>query len=207
MAGTTSGWGLASSMIGTYLSNHAENKRIEDQNELDQQAFDFALSKLRDQLTVAYQRTQTGLSEINRDKLTRQLAVRKAGIEGRGEATVQAAQLGVQGRRGSSTAKDITREEANLISEANIDAAVEESNAINAFNDAANQAVSNLNMHRPFAVQTKSTGEMLTESIGSGLTYYTKLSSAQKADLKSTFNWKIKTKLSNPKVEAPYIGW
>ena len=189
MGAATSGAGLLTSMVGSYLSNKRDNKLIKKQNRADEAAWDDALNKMRDQLTIAYERTQTGIQEINRDRINKKIAIRKSVRSAEGTANVQSAQLGISGRRGSSAAKSIVREGLNQESEVNIDAEIEETNAINTFNDAAESAVQNLNNQKPYAAPTKSAGVMMTEAVGTGLNYYNKLSKAQKTDLGGSFKW------------------
>ena len=115
ISGLASGIGLVSKMVANYVGGKKDQKLIAAQNAAERAAWMDSLQQVRDQLSVAYNRTQQGIAEINRDKLASKMAIRKAAMSAKGEVSVQAAQLGIAGRRGSRKRTDIAREEAGRI--------------------------------------------------------------------------------------------
>jgi len=199
VTGLAEGVGLLSSLASSLLGGIGKKKQIERQNEINRQNWEQAFQVTRDQLSIAYNRTQIGVSEINRDRLRNKMAVRRASIKAKGTASVKAAQLGISGRRGSRVAtQDIQREEAQAISDIDVSAEVEFTNAVNAFNDAAFKAINNLNSHSPLAVETPSTMDLVTGTLNSGINYYQGLSQAQQANLDNVFNFDSTTDIAPP---------
>lgn len=182
---------------------------VEAQNAANAEAFKVATQTLRDQLSVAYNRTTNIMTQVKRDRVVRQLAIRKAAYKARGQATTQAAQLNIQGRRAQmDITRDVSREEANAVSDININSEIEMINTVNQFNDAATAAVANLNNQRPTTVQAPSRMSGLLNTVGAGLNYYNRLSTTQQQDVKNVFSFKsfdfgTKTKVSSPQIETP----
>lgn len=179
--------GLFSSIASSILGDRANRENIKAQNAANMQAWETATQSIRDQLTVAYNRTLTGLYEINRDKIRTQVAAKAAGKKAVGEALVEAAQLGIEGRRGSNKVRGVEREVANTVSDADITASVESENTVNSFNDAAENAIRNLNTQAPTNLSSPSRITTTVNAIGAGLDYYSKLTPSQKSDVRFNF--------------------
>lgn len=191
MSGASAGASVIGSMVTSFLSGRAEKKRIQAENAAKLAAWQEAVVDLREQLTTAYNRSEIELSEINRDKVTNKMAVRVAGGKAKGTAQVQAAQIGVAGRRGfRSITSEIGRQEADAINEIEVNTEIAFTNSVNAFNDTASAAIANLNRQRPGMSAGPSTMDMLGGSLNSGMDAYSKLSTSQQADLRSNFNFK-----------------
>jgi len=183
--------GMIGGMASAYLSGRANKKAIEAQNRSNQAAWDASAQVLRDQLSVAYNRTQIGVAEVNRDRLASKLAIRRAQHKTVGTKNVQAAQLGISGRRGQGLlTQEVNRAAADAISDTDIGAEVQMTNVVNAFNDSARTAVANLNAHAPSAQQVPSTANLLINTLGTGVKYYSTLSKNQQTDLLNNFNFK-----------------
>lgn len=189
--------GLVSSLAGSILNYSSQKSAIEAQNRANKAAWERAAQDTRDQLTIAYNRTLTGLQEVNRDKIRNKIAVRSAGAKAVGTASVQAAQLGIVGRRGSTAPQEIEREVAQKVSDAQINSEIQSRNLTQAYTDTATAAVDNLNNQAPTLYEGPGTLEMLTGTLSTGVNYYNQLSSAQKSDVKSNFKWAA-TKLTEP---------
>ena len=189
--------GLVSSLVGSFASGIAQKKIAKSTNKALTDSWADAAQATRDQLTVAYNRTLTSLEEVNRDKIYTQIAAKSAGIAAKGTAEVNAAQLGIEGKRGVSfQTREIDREVANVVSDSEITAQVQVINTTNAFTDAAKAAVNNLNNQSPVGVSVPSTLTMVTDVLGSGVNYYNKLSTAQRSDLKQNM------KIAQSKIES-----
>lgn len=189
--------GLVSSLVGSFASGIAQKKIAKSTNKALTDSWADAAQATRDQLTVAYNRTLTSLEEVNRDKIYTQIAAKSAGIAAKGTAEVNAAQLGIEGKRGVSfQTREIDREVANVVSDSEINAQVQVINTTNAFTDAAKAAVNNLNNQSPVGVSVPSTLTMVTDVLGSGVNYYNKLSTAQRSDLKQNM------KIAQSKIES-----
>jgi len=189
--------GLVSSLVGAFASGIAQKKIAKSTNKALTDSWADAAQATRDQLTVAYNRTLTSLEEVNRDKIYTQIAAKSAGIAAKGTAEVNAAQLGIEGKRGVSfQTREIDREVANVVSDSEINAQVQVINTTNAFTDAAKAAVNNLNNQSPVGVSVPSTLTMVTDVLGSGVNYYNKLSTAQRSDLKQNM------KIAQSKIES-----
>ncbi len=189
--------GLVSSLVGSFASGIAQKKIAKSTNKALTDSWADAAQATRDQLTVAYNRTLTSLEEVNRDKIYTQIAAKSAGIATKGTAEVNAAQLGIEGKRGVSfQTREIDREVANVVSDSEINAQVQVINTTNAFTDAAKAAVNNLNNQSPVGVSVPSTLTMVTDVLGSGVNYYNKLSTAQRSDLKQNM------KITQSKIES-----
>ena len=189
--------GLVSSLVGSFASGIAQKKVAKSTNKALTDSWADAAQATRDQLTVAYNRTLTSLEEVNRDKIYTQMAAKSAGVAAKGTAEVNAAQLGMEGKRGVSfQTREIDREVANVVSDSEINAQVQVINTTNAFTDAAKAAVNNLNNQSPVGVSVPSTLTMVTDVLGSGVNYYNKLSTAQRSDLKQNM------KIAQSKIES-----
>lgn len=189
VAGTAQLIGLGSSMAASFLSGRSQARQIEALNKSRQQAWDTSLQIVRDQLSIAYDRTQINLAEINRDRLRNKVAIRAAAAKEKGVRSVKAAQLGIAGTRGMlNITKEVARGEAEAISDTDIEAEVQMQNTVNAFNDSAKAAVANLNASAPVAQTVPSTLDMLSGAIGTGVKYVQSLSETQYTDLLSNFN-------------------
>lgn len=189
--------GLVSSLVGSFASGTTQKKIAKSTNKALTDSWADAAQATRDQLTVAYNRTLTSLEEVNRDKIYTQIAAKSAGIAAKGTAEVNAAQLGIEGKRGVSfQTREIDREVANVVSDSEINAQVQVINTTNAFTDAAKAAVNNLNNQSPVGVSVPSTLTMVTDVLGSGVNYYNKLSTAQRSDLKQNM------KIAQSKIES-----
>jgi len=189
--------GLVSSLVGSFASGIAQKKVAKSTNKALTDSWADAAQATRDQLTVAYNRTLTSLEEVNRDKIYTQIAAKSAGIAAKGTAEVNAAQLGIEGKRGVSfQTREIDREVANVVSDSEINAQVQVINTTNAFTAAAKAAVNNLNNQSPVGVSVPSTLTMVTDVLGSGVNYYNKLSTAQRSDLKQNM------KIAQSKIES-----
>lgn len=189
--------GLVSSLVGSFASGIAQKKIAKSTNKALTDSWADAAQATRDQLTVAYNRTLTSLEEVNRDKIYTQIAAKSAGVAAKGTAEVNAAQLGMEGKRGVSfQTREIDREVANVVSDSEINAQVQVINTTNAFTDAAKAAVNNLNNQSPVGVSVPSTLTMVTDVLGSGVNYYNKLSTAQRSDLKQNM------KITQSKIES-----
>lgn len=189
--------GLVSSLVGSFASGIAQKKVAKSTNKALTDSWADAAQATRDQLTVAYNRTLTSLEEVNRDKIYTQIAAKSAGVAAKGTAEVNAAQLGIEGKRGVSfQTREIDREVANVVSDSEINAQVQVINTTNAFTDAAKAAVNNLNNQSPVGVSVPSTLTMVTDVLGSGVNYYNKLSTAQRSDLKQNM------KIAQSKIES-----
>lgn len=189
--------GLVSSLVGSFASGIAQKKIAKSTNKALTDSWADAAQATRDQLTVAYNRTLTSLEEVNRDKIYTQIAAKSAGIAAKGTAEVNAAQLGIEGKRGAGfQMREIDREVADVVSDAEINAQVQVINTTNAYTDAAKAAVNNLNNQSPVGVSVPSTLTMVTDVLGSGVNYYNKLSTAQRSDLKQNM------KIAQSKIES-----
>ena len=187
-AGLAQGIGLVGNMVSSFIGSRAKKKQIEVQNAADLKAWDISFQILRDQLGVASNRTDTALTEANRDRIRNKMAIQKAAIKARGERSVSAAQLGVSGRRATpGITRGADRLAADALSDADINTEIESTNLVNRFNDAAVNAINNINSHAP--VGRDSGGSALFGAIGSGINYYQHLSQNQQDDLISNFNF------------------
>lgn len=194
-------FGLLASLIDGFASGSSQSKQIEAQNKANKAAWEAAAQQTRDQLTIAYNRTLTGLQEINRDKIAAQQAAEIAGAEATGTAEVSAAQLGITGKRGSTAAASVERKVANAKSDAVINAKIESVNAVNYYSDVAKTAVNNLNSQSPTAINNPGILGTVTSTITSGFSYYNKLSDAQKSDVSSNLKQVADTAQSALKFE------
>lgn len=177
--------GLVSNLASSILGGVNANNAVDAQNEANKKAWNNAVQDTRDQLTTAYNRTSTALSEINRDKINTKMAVRAAGAKATGTANVKAAQLGIEGKRGDNTQDSIARATANAVSDAEINSQIQARNATQAYTDTAEQAIASLNSQSPTSISGVSTVEILSNAISSSAGYYNKLSTAQKSDVQS----------------------
>lgn len=184
--------GMVSSLVGSITSYASQRNALKDANASAVDSWNKAAQETRDQLTIAYNRTLTSLNEVNRDKIYTKIAARKAGIKATGQVAVQAAQLGIEGRRGvNMQEREINSEVANTISDAEINSQIQAINVTNAYTDAATSAVYNLNSQAPTSTSIPSTASMIADTLGAGVNYYNKLSPAQKSDMKENFNWTV----------------
>ena len=190
-AGSASIIGMVGSMASSYLATSARNKAIKAQNKANQEAWEASAQVLRDQLSIAYNRTQIGVAEANRDRLANKMAVRTAQASATGQARVSAAQLGVSGRRGQGLlTQSVDRQAATAVSDIDINTQTEMMNVVNAFNDSASAAVAGLNANAPSTMGITSTLSTVISTIGAGASYWDGMSANQKADVSSNFNFK-----------------
>lgn len=203
-AGTAGAIGTTFSAIASIFDWKDKVKAINAQNIANAEAFKVATQAIRDQLSLAYNRTLTIMTQVKRDRIVTQLAIRKAGVKARGQETVRAAQLNIQGKRAQmDISRDVSREEANMISDTKISSEIEMINTVNQFNDAANAAVANLNNQRPSPVTAPSGMTGLLNTVGAGLNYYNNLSETQKQDTRNVFSFKTFDFGTKTKVDSP----
>jgi hypothetical protein len=197
---------IASTIAGLYAWED-EVDAIEAQNEARLQAWNVAASALRDQLSTGYNRTGDIEVQIRRDNIVQQIAIRGAAHRAKGQATVKAAQMGIQGRGQADITRDISIEEANAVSEVMINTEIQMINTVNQFNDAARSAVDNLNAQSPTPMATPSVMTGLINTVGSGLNYYNNLSTTQQKDVQNVFSFKqfdfgTKTKVDSAQIDT-----
>lgn len=180
--------GLASSILG----GMSQRKAIKAQNAAELKQWHLAYKEVRRQLGVSYGRTQTAINEINRDKIRTQMAVRVAGRVTKGTRAVKAAQMGIQGKRASRDIYvPVDREVANAVSDAERNAAIQEQNALNQYNDTAQAAINNLNNNAPLSRAVPSIGGILVGALA-------------ETDFSSAFKNNTPTKVDAPSIEGGY---
>jgi len=190
----------------------AQRKAIKAQNAAELAQWKRTYKEVRRQLGVAYGRTQTQISEANRDKVRNQMAARVAGRQAKGSRSVKAAQMGIQGRRASRDIYvPVDREVANAVSDEARNATIKEQNALNHFNDTAQAAIINLNNNAPLARAVPSIGGIIAGAASTALNIYSSMSPSQQADFKNTFKSSDTSPAINQggavyKVNTPRIG-
>lgn len=186
MIGSVVGIGL--SMASSYLSNKSTNDQISQQNRLNELQWADNKQFVAEMLTTSAYRTDRAYAEATRAAIRTKMAAKRAGMQARGQAEVKAAQMGVAGKRASQDiTRDISRQEADVISDANINLQTELTNITEHFNDTAHQAIQNLNNSRPTIDSGISTISMLTQAGAAGLSYYNSMSEVSKAEFKNFF--------------------
>ena len=189
--GYASGIGVAGSVATSILGTWAQNKQIKEANRIAKEQWYRGLQAVRDQISTAFNRTQKVRSDILRDRIRSKMAVRSAAASAKGTRRVQAAQLGIQGRRASRlVTSDIERAEGQELSDADINAQTQLTTLHHSYTDSANAAIANLNSWSPVAAPTTGFVAGSIAGLNAGLDTYNSLSQNQKSDLKSLFTFK-----------------
>ena len=182
------GLSIASSVLGGIQQNKnlsAQYKQIEAQHEMN-------IAVTRSMLNSLGMRVNRVSTEITRDKLAEQKNIHTQATEARGSLRVQAAQLGVTGKRSPlNIQQKVGRAEADAISDSEVNAETQQWNLKQTHLDQAQSAITNLNNQIPNVPQSNKwmTGLQITGNAAQ--TYYSmdKLDKAQfNSDLTKYYN-------------------
>ena len=184
-AAATVGLNLASSILGSVQAN----KDLKAQYKAAEQQYKMNVSATRLMLNSLNMRTNIQSSEITRDKINQEININKSAIKVEGTNRVQAAQMGIAGKRGSmAITQDIDRESANLISDTERNAEIQQRNLKNQYYDRANQAITNLNNSIPNVSVGQSPWEAGLNTATTAVQTYSKFDKFDKAELKQDLN-------------------
>jgi len=187
--GSSGGYSALASSIGGAVSTYYSVEQLKDQVKAMIKAFEKNKKILRGQLATAQNRVNVAITESNRDKLRTQMIARVAAGEAKGEVLVKAAQIGLAGKRAfKGTLKSIGRKEADIVSDANINAAIQKTNLINKYNDTALLAIQNLNQGKP-SLTSSGGNAILAAFAGASTAFqsYQGLSRNQQQDIRNEF--------------------
>jgi len=188
------GLAVASSVLGTMQKNanlKAQYKAIEQQHELN-------VSITRSMLNTLDMRVNRQSSEITRDKLRTQRDIQAQATTAVGESRVQAAQIGVTGRRASlAVSQGIERKAADLMSDAQINAETEQWNLIQSHQDQASRAIANLNNSIPNIPQADSPWLGVVGAVQTGANVYFGSDKFDKAKFKQYFSSESTPEVAN----------
>ena len=181
--------GMGLSMASSILSSTSTNENIDQINAFKKAQWEENKELTAEYLATSAYRTERAYDEATRTAIRTKMSALRAGISARGDAEVKAAALGIQGKRATpEITRDISRAEADAISDANINLKTELTNITEHFNDLAQKAIMNLNNARPTFQAGISTGDMLLGAVSQGMNYYHGLSATSKAEINSTFS-------------------
>jgi len=181
----TVGLNLASSILGSVQAN----KNLKAQYKAAERQYKMNVSATRLMLNSLNMRTNTQSSEITRDKIRQEIDIEKSAIKAEGSRRVQAAQMGIAGKRAAlSITQDIDREKANLISDTEINAEIQQRNLRNQYYDRANQAITNLNNSVPNVPVGQSPWEAGLNTAATMIQTYSTFDKYDKAELKQDLN-------------------
>lgn len=176
------GLNIANTILGGIQQREdirAQNKAIEQQFEMNSAATRMMLSSLG-------MRVSKQSSEIDRDKLRTDIEVQKQATKAIGSERVRIAQAGITGKRASAGIQDVKREEANIISDAEINAEIAKQNLQNQYLDSANKAITNLNNSVPNTIAAPSYGDLALGAISTGIKSYASFDRYDKAEFNKT---------------------
>ena len=181
----TVGLNLASSILGSVQAN----KDLKAQYKAAERQYKMNVSATRLMLNSLNMRTNTQSSEITRDKIRQEIDIEKSAIKAKGSRRVQAAQMGIAGKRAAlSITQDIDREKANLVSDTEINAEIQQRNLRNQYYDRANQAITNLNNSVPNVPVGQSPWETGLNTAATMVQTYSTFDKYDKAELKQDLN-------------------
>ena len=172
------GLSIASSVLGGVQRNkdlEAQYRQMEAQHQMN-------IAVTRTMLNSLSMRVNRQFMEINRDKLRIQKDIHGQAVEARGQLRVQAAQLGVTGKRSALNIQQrVGRAEADAISDSEINAEIQQWNQNETHYDTAQRAITNLNNQIPNVPQSNKWGTGLQVIGTAANTYYSmdKLDKAQ----------------------------
>lgn len=182
---------IGASIFGGFSKAQAKRKAIKAQNKANEKAWKISAEALRGDISTAYNRISETREDITASRIDQKVALRMAAGKAEGERNVQAAQMGIQGRRASrDVAKDIRQTEANQISDIEFNSVVQLRNTVRAFNDTAKQAVTALNNSAPIKQDVPSVLSSVIGGISAGLSAYSGMNANAKTDFKNIFNFK-----------------
>ena len=181
----TVGLNLASSILGSVQAN----KDLKAQYKAAERQYKMNVSATRLMLNSLNMRTNTQSSEITRDKIRQEIDIEKSAIKAEGSRRVQAAQMGIAGKRAALfITQDIDREKANLISDTEINAEIQQRNLRNQYYDRANQAITNLNNSIPNVQVGQSPWEAGLNTAATLVQTYNTFDKYDKAEFKQDLN-------------------
>ena len=183
------GMNLASSVFG----NIQQNKNLEAQYRQMRQQHELNMSATRIALNSLDMRVGRQSSQIERDRVQAQAQIAQQAYTAKGSARVQAAQMGITGRRANLyKTQGIERTEARMLEDIDLTAEIEQENLRNKELDTANRMIVNLNNQIPNVPQPDSILSQTLDVAQTGLQTYAsmdKYDRAQfKSDVKSYFN-------------------
>lgn len=181
--------GMGLSMASSILGSVDESAKIDQLNAFNKQQWENNVAITSEMIGTLSERTDRAYDDATQQAVRTKMSVIRAGIEAKGEAEVKAAAIGIQGKRATrEITRDISRAEAEAISDANINLQTELSNITEYFNDTANRAIMNLNNARPVYQETPGIQDILLSAGLSGFEYYRGMSDASKAEISAGFN-------------------
>ena len=155
----------------------AQYKQMEKQHEMNMSATRIALNSL--DMRVGRQ-----ASQIERDRVRAQAQISQQAYTAEGTARVQAAQLGITGKRADLyKTQDIERTEARLLENIDETAEIEQENLKNNLLDSANRMIVNLNNQIP-NVPTQNKWDTVLSTTQTALSTYASMDKTDKAQFK-----------------------
>jgi len=136
------GLAIGSSILGSVQ----EKKAVEAQNQAVADQFALNLSVTRASLDTLGMRANALSQEITRDKVYSQMAAEKAGVKAIGQRKAKAATMGTTGKRTELLVEqEVMREVGDAVTEADINAQIQQWNLQDSVNDQTTAAINNLN--------------------------------------------------------------
>ncbi len=180
---------LALSVASSVLGSYSKSQAIKDQQEAIDQQYEYNLAATRAALDTLTQRAGQLGEQIFRDKIRAQLMAEKAGVQAKGKRAVQTAVLGTTGKRTELWKEaEISREVGNAVTDAEINARIQEWNLQSQVTDQARAAMNALNNSVPSIPGTPS-GLDNTINLGQSiLGAYQSMDKYDKAEFRQTFS-------------------
>jgi len=178
---------IASSVFGAYSKSRSISLNKEIGNAENREQFKLNQEITARSLGTLGYRTDKVASDINRNKINRNIQIRRSARVAVGERTTEAARIGAVGRRPSVNRQDIARKAADLISDSNLNAQRELDNLTVNMQDTAYRMIDQLQMAVPKFSHGPSTMSSILSGAQSGLQAYRELTEIEKAEISNIY--------------------
>lgn len=178
---------IASSISGAYAKGAGTAAQIEAQNEENRAQFNMNKEITARSLgTLAY-RVDKQASDLNRNKINRNIQIKRAAMVAKGDQVTEAARIGSAGKRPDVNRRSVDRTAANAVSDSNLQAQTALDNLTVTLHDTAYQMIDQLQGAVPQQLTGPSTMSNILGAASAGLNSYMGLTPIEKAEIASLF--------------------
>ncbi len=178
---------IASSVAGSYSSIKGAGAAAEAQNRENQAQFDLNKEITARSLGTLVYRTDKVASDINRDRINRNIQIKRAAMVAVGDVVTEAARIGSAGRRPDVNRAQVQRVAADAISDTNMNAQRELDNLTVTMQDTAGRMIDQLAGAVPMQNVGPSTMSAILSGARAGLSAYSGLTDIEKAEITNLF--------------------
>lgn len=180
--------GMVGGAIQSIASSISSKIQISKMNDYNRKMYQLYKETIQEQIGISYERLQEGFQDVRQNRLSTAMATKKASRLALGKKTVEAAQMGSAGVRGGMFDVGIRREEGDLLTQGEIEAASNLNAMINSFSDNALTAIINLNNNNPMDQQGPGIMSTLVDAGSNVMDVYSKLGPDGQKQAKADFS-------------------